>query len=172
MIKELWKQVVEIQLRTKKEKLSINSTVLWRASNRMGSPVLSFSYFTQYPQFQKQCGNLSLLLNLSFKGWKSWKSWSRVTVLFSPYLFKKREFTSPRFWWTALKLSISRKCCCCFFFLKLGLQIISNVNDWWRNIPESPALRGTVSARVYCWYSPPSVKRGTITALKETKMRQ
>lgn len=118
MIKELWKQVVEIQLRTKKEKLSINSTVLWRASNRMGSPVLSFSYFTQYPQFQKQCGNLSLLLNLSFKGWKSWKSWSRVTVLFSPYLFKKREFTSPRFWWTALKLSISRKCCCFFFFSK------------------------------------------------------
>ena len=56
-------------------------------------------------------------------------------------------------------------------FLKIGLQITSNIKDWWRNIPEDTAQKGTVFARVYCWHSPPSVKRATVTALKETKMR-
>lgn len=97
MIKELWKQVVEIQLRAKKRKVSINSMVLWRESNRMGSHFLCFSYFTHYQQFQKQCGNQSLLLNLSLKGWRSWKSWSIVTVLFSPYLLKEESLQAPNF---------------------------------------------------------------------------
>lgn len=111
--------------RSKKRKVSINYNVFWLESNRMVSHFLSFCYFTQYQQFQKQSGNQFLLLNPSFKGWRSWKSWSIVTVLFSPYLLKKRVY-KPLIWKRYPEIVFLKF----FFFFLICLQSISDINDF------------------------------------------
>lgn len=73
----------------------------------------------------------------------------------------KREFTSPcskKHYPDTIYLSKMPG------FLKICLQSISNVNDRQRNVPVSPAQKGTVSARGMLLDLPPSVKRPTVTA--------
>lgn len=103
-----------------------------------------------------------LPLNLSFKGWRPWEAWSLVTVLYFSIPIKKRVYKPPAPRSTTLIPSIFLKC---QDFLKICLQSISNVNDRQRNVPVSPAQKGTVSARGCCRRSPPSVKRPTVQPL-------
>lgn len=53
MIKELGNRLQKSN-QEQRRRVSINYSVLWLESNRMVSHFLSFSYFTQYQQFQRQ----------------------------------------------------------------------------------------------------------------------